>query len=330
MSGDEVAIRPLDADRDLPDLVRAYNAEAAADGIEEVWTVDSVAAWFGHPTEQFDAGRDVVVAEQDGGVVGAGGMEWVDTRDGAYREYRHWGFVHPEHRGRGIGSALLDRQVDHARGLAAAAAAAIGERAPILGSFAAAGRPGEDLLRDHGYEAARWFFDMLRPNLEGLEVPAMPEGLELRPVTPDQYETIWRANREAFRDHWGGSDESLDAMRRLLDEPHHDPSLWLVAWDGDEVAGGVWNEVNPEENESLGMARGWLGSVFTRRAWRRRGLAAALIGRSLELLRDRGLTSAALGVDADNPSGALGLYEAAGFQIHERFTAWRRPLEDAP
>jgi GNAT superfamily N-acetyltransferase len=119
-------------------------------------------------------------------------------------------------------------------------------------------------------------------------------------------------------------------MRRILEDPDTDTSLWLIAWDGDEVAGGIWNDIHAEENAELGLQRGWLSSVFTRRPWRRRGLAAALISRSLALLRERGMTSAALGVDADNPSGALGLYESAGFAVHERFCAWRRPMEDPP
>ena len=322
---DDLAIRPYAGEPDLEPLVRIYNAEAVADGVEEVWTVDGVAAWTRHPTEQFDASRDLMLVELDGRVVAGGAVEWVDTRDGLHREFRHWGVVDPGLRGRGIGTALLAAQHRHATALAAGQD--YGDRTAVLGSFAPAGRPGEDLLRDHGYSQARWFFDMVRPTLEDVVVPPMPEGLELRQVTTDQHDTIWRANREAFRDHWGGSDESLDAMRRHLDDPDTDTSLWLIAWDGTEVAGGVWNEVHPTENEELGLARGWLGSVFTRRAWRRRGLAAALIGHSLQLLRERGLTSAALGVDADNPTGALGLYEAAGFEIHERFAAWRRPLE---
>ena len=65
-------------------------------------------------------------------------------------------------------------------------------------------------------------------------------------------------------------------------------------------------------------------SVFTRRPWRKRGLASALIGRSLELLRERGMTSAVLGVDADNPTGALALYERAGFEPSYRASAWRK------
>jgi ribosomal protein S18 acetylase RimI-like enzyme len=78
---------------------------------------------------------------------------------------------------------------------------------------------------------------------------------------------------------------------------------------------------------ALGVKRAWLDSVFTRRAWRRRGLARALMVRSFHLLRDRGMEVAALGVDAENPTGALGLYESLGFSVTERMTAWRRRLE---
>jgi len=106
-----------------------------------------------------------------------------------------------------------------------------------------------------------------------------------------------------------------------------DLSMWVVAFDGDEVAGGIINGIDPEQNRAAGVQRGWLQSVFTRRPWRRRGLATALIAESLRVLRDRGMTSAALGVDAANPSGAFGLYEGLGFGVTERATAWRRPFE---
>jgi ribosomal protein S18 acetylase RimI-like enzyme len=170
---------------------------------------------------------------------------------------------------------------------------------------------------------------MVRPSLDGVEDVPMPEGLELRPVSPELFPTLWRANREAFRDHWGGSDESEEAMHRFFDQPDNDPALWLIAWDGEEIAGGVINGISPDENQELGVQRGWLHSVFTRRPWRRRGLARALIAKSMVLLRERGMTSAALGVDADNPLGALGLYEEAGFEVHERFNAWRKPMNEA-
>ncbi len=319
-----LALRSYVGRADVASIVRLVNAEAAAFGVEEVWAEDGLAAWFGHASEQFDPARDVVMVELDGEVVATGRVEWVDTRDGLYREYRHFGSVHPAHLGRGIGTALLAELEGRARLLAAQHGSG---RESILASFSAAGRPPERFLAAHGYETVRWFSDMLRPNLDAMEIPPMPDGLELRPVAPDQHEAIWRANREAFRDHWGGADESLEMMQRILDDPDTDTSLWLIAWDGDEIAGGVWNEIRPHENEALGVRRGWLGSVFTRRPWRKRGLASALIGRSLELLRDRGMTAAMLGVDADNPTGALGLYEAAGFEVHDRFVAMRKPME---
>lgn len=311
-------------DADIPAFVRVTNAAAAADRIDEVWPEEGIRAWFSHPTDQFDPARDVVIGELDGEVVAAGRIEWVDTRDGQYREYRHFGSVDPSHRGEGIGTALLAELEGQCRVRAAEHRT---DRPQVLMSFAPAGRPGEALLRANGYEVARWFFDMIRPTLEGIDVPPMPDGLELRPVAEDQHQTIWRANREAFRDHWGGSDESIEVMERILGDPDTDTSLWLIAWDGDEVAGGVWNEIRAEENEALGVRRGWLDSVFTRRAWRRRGLAGALIGRSLNALRERGMTSAMLGVDAANPTGALGLYETAGFEVHDRFVAVRKPME---
>lgn len=320
----DLRLRPYEGPADVPEIVRVLNARNRADKVDERMTVASLTAWLEHPTASFDARRDAVIGELDGRVVAAGAIDWVDTRDGEYREYRFWGGVDPDLLGRGIGTALVRHFENRARELATEQRP---DRSVVIGSFVPVGRAGDALLRDLGYQPARWFFEMVRPTLEAITLAPMPDGLELRAVTADQHPGIWRANREAFRDHWGGADESPEAMERLLADPDTDPSLWLIAWDGDEVAGGIWNEIFAEENAELGILRGWLGSVFTRRAWRGRGLARALIGRSLELLRERGMTSAALGVDADNPSGALGLYESAGFVVHDRSMAVRKPLE---
>ena len=323
MIATDVDLRTYRGDADVAEIVRVFNAASAADGVEEVWNADALRSWLAHPSDQFDAARDVVVGEQEGRVVAVGRTEWVDTRDGRYREYRVFGTVDPIARGRGVGTALLAELERRAQSLAAGHDH---DRETVLMSFAPEGRGSEELLRANGFSVVRWYFEMVRPTLDDVEVPEMPPGLELRPVSPDQHETIWRANREAFRDHWGGSDESLEQLNRILGDPDTDTSLWLIAWDGGEIAGGVWNNIHAEENETLGMRRGWLDSVFTRRPWRRRGLASALIARSLVLLRERGMTSAALSVDADNPTRALGLYEDAGFVVHDRFVAMRKPM----
>jgi ribosomal protein S18 acetylase RimI-like enzyme len=55
-------------------------------------------------------------------------------------------------------------------------------------------------------------------------------------------------------------------------------------------------------------------------------VAKATIARSLRMFKDMGLREAALGVDAQNPTGALQLYEGLGFRIYKSGTNYRKTL----
>ncbi len=320
-----LVVRAYAGEADHPEIVRIQNAEYEADGVRARTSVPELAAWLAHPSEQFDPARDVRIAELDERPVAVVWLDWVDTTDGL-REYRSRGAVVPEARRRGIGTMLF---ADGVRRLTDLSAEHATERPKVLGTFTHDESVGGPLLAARfGLVAARYFFDMERSLLDDLpEIPPMPDGLEVRPVGAEDGPEVWRADHDAFQDHWGGFETSEASYRRWVDSPEFDPSLFIVAYEGAEIAGAVLNAVYPEENETLGIKRAWLDSVFTRRAWRRRGLARALIVRSFHLLRERGMEIAALGVDAENPSGALGLYESVGFSVTERMTAWRRPLE---
>ena len=165
------------------------------------------------------------------------------------------------------------------------------------------------------------------PSLEDVPEAPLPDGLEVRPVTPEQHRTIFDAEAEAFRDHWGHREQGDDLFRTMYAKKELDTSLWVVAWDGDEIAGVVQTWIWPEENERLGVKRGWLERISVRRPWRRRGLGRAITAAAMRRLHDAGMEDAMLGVDSENPTGALGLYEGLGFKVHSSAAAYRLPLE---
>jgi mycothiol synthase len=300
-----------------------FNAMDEADGVPWRVTGAEMENWMGRVTPSFDPARDTMLVEADGSAVAFRNIDWVDTTDGL-REYRIGAGVHPDWRRRGIGRWLLRDSEAHAR---ARATAEQSDRPLVYGTWIPEVRTGAKVLvGQEGYTPARYFFEMARPDLEEIELAPLPDGLELRPVGPEHYRQLWDGDVEAFQDHWGGFDSSEASFQSWLNDPKFDPSLFVIAWDGDQIAGGVINEINEAENAAFNRKRGWLSSVFVRRPWRRRGLARAVVLRSLALLKGRGLTSAGLGVDADNPTGALGLYEQTGFVVDNRSTAYRKPM----
>jgi mycothiol synthase len=167
---------------------------------------------------------------------------------------------------------------------------------------------------------------MVRDLAEPIAELPMPDGLETRPVVAADHRRIWDADVEAFRDHWNPGERTEADFEGWFASPELDTSLWRVAWEGDEVAGSVMNFIYPAENETLGVRRGWLDHVSVRRPWRRRGLASALIADSLRALRDAGMTEAALGVDAENLSGALRVYENLGFRRARTGVSYRKAM----
>jgi GNAT superfamily N-acetyltransferase len=319
-------LRPYRGEPDLAAMVRIFNAANEADRIDERVSAEGLRNWLTHPSPHFDPTADVVLAAVDGEPVGYGWTSWVDTTDGL-REYATRGHVHPAWRRRRVGTAILGHNEARLHRLAAGHDS---DRPRAYTAFAPERRPGAmALLTGAGYQPVRWFFDMVRPTLDDVAVPELPAGLEIRPVAGrEQVRALFDADVEAFADHWGGFDASDASFESWLTDPDYDPSLFVVAFEGEEIAGAVTNTINRHENEQLGRARGLLDSVFTRRPWRGRGLAGALVARSLLLLRERGMTSAWLGVDADNPTGALGVYERAGFVVDLRSTEYRKPLQE--
>ncbi len=73
----------------------------------------------------------------------------------------------------------------------------------------------------------------------------------------------------------------------------------------------------------------WINTVGTRRAWRGKGVARWVLAETLRLVAtaDDGFERAILGVDAENPTGALRLYRDLGFvdEVRSVTTLQRTP-----
>jgi ribosomal protein S18 acetylase RimI-like enzyme len=308
---------------DLPAMLRVYNAAHEADGLQEVTTLDDLRRNYA-TLVNCDPARDILVAEVDGELVAYARVFWLDLVEGG-RSYENFGFVHPDWRRRGIGGAMHRH---NERLLREIAAAHEDVEPKWFGSEGIESDPGNTaLMRNDGYQAARYFYDMVAPSLDGITAPPLPEGVECRPVTRDQYRVIWEAMAEAFRDHWGEAEWVEEDWQRFSTNPENeDPRFWRVGWDGNEVAGAIATTVPVEENERFGRSRVYVSSVSVRRPWRRRGLARALLASSLVAAREAGYTSASLGVDSNSPTGATDLYRSLGFEPEKTFIAWRKPL----
>lgn len=311
--------RAFDIERDIEPLVEVIYLVSVADGEEYAPS----AADFRNDLEHhanFDPARDMLVAEIDGVLVAAT-QTGSQVRAGVV-QHQTEGWVRPDNRRRGIGRALLRWSERRAR---EAATQWPGSEPHGHSTWADESQPGAiALVESEGYKRVRYGLLMVRPLDEPIPDAPLPEGLEVRPVVEADHRRIWDADVEAFRDHWEAAVRTEEDFVGMMSVPGIDTSLWRVAWDGDEVAGSVMNYVYADENEKLGIKRGWLEHVSVRRPWRRRGLAGALIASSLHALRELGLDEAALGVDAENLTGALRLYESFGFRRHRTGIAYRK------
>jgi GNAT superfamily N-acetyltransferase len=291
-------------------------------GAEEVINLESMARQYGHLVN-CDLDRDLLIVELDGRTIGYARVEWRNMTNGE-RQFFALCVLEPGERGQGIGGAMLGWSE---RRLAAIAPTIPDDRPGQLFGFTySSDRSGVALLEKNGWRQVARGYEMVRPTLDDIPDIAMPDGLVVRDVAEMDRRRVWEAARDAFRDHrdeqeWGEEDWAQFAG----DLPDH--SLWIVAFDGDEVAGGIWNSIDAAENAHHGRNRGILATVWTGAAWRRRGLAKALIVRSLARLRDRGMTSAYLGVDGANPNQAMDLYAGLGFEVATSSIDWRKPLD---
>jgi ribosomal protein S18 acetylase RimI-like enzyme len=308
---------------DFPKMIAVVESSKVTDGAEWVMNVEELAHDYEH-LENCDPTTDMVMAEVDGELVGHGRCWWWQQQDNT-RIYPLFAHVKPAWRNRGIRRAILRQLERRLRQIAADHPAAQPRYFQVWGSDTQTHL--SQLLESEGYEIVRYGLDMVRPNLDNIPDCPIPGGIVIRPGSLKEWRSIWEAAREAFRDHWGYIEWPEEMYAEWMGRRTFSPSLWRIAWAGNEVAGGVLNYIDTLENEEYGRARGYTETIFVRRPWRKQGLAQAMIAHSFLALKEAGMTEAALSLDAENLSGALHLYRKMGFREVKQFMTYRKPLE---
>ena len=299
---------------DLEAVTQLIYDVCAADG-DAIVAVSAEELKHEWETPGFDLERDAVLVETaEGHIVGY--EEFFNEHEHA--RLRTDGYVHPDWKGRGIGTSLL-RRIEQ-RALEEIALAAPDVRVSLRSMTDQREAAGVALHKNEGYQPLRYHWRM-EIVLEGPpQEPKLPEGIELRPFLKGEHDVaVWQAQNEAWRDHWGSHDVTLEAWKRdRFDDPEFNPTLWQVAWDGDEVAGFSLNRYR--------MGIGWIRTLGVRNPWRKRGLGEALLLSSFGEFYRRGTKTIGLGVDAQNPTGATRLYQKAGMYVASEYVTYEREL----
>ena len=274
---------------------------ADGDAMSAVTPAELAREW---KTEGFALETDAWVAvTPDGRMVGC---EEFNHRH-AHAYFNGDGYVHPDFRGLGIGTALLRKVEERARIEMQLAEPDL--RVYIRNGMSAADQSAREIHESEGYKPIRHHW-MMEINLtEAPMIKPFPDGIELRPFEKDaQNYLVFQAENEAFQDHWGNVLNLYNNWKlRKLGREEFDPSLWHIAWDGDQIAGYAQTRYRNEI--------GWVGNLGVRRPWRKRGLGEALLLYSFNEFYKRGMTRIGLGVDASNATGATRLYQKVGMQI---------------
>ena len=276
------------------------------DGVEPTLDKSFLRPVWSRP--DFDLGADAWVVTDEAGTIVAYGQARLDEPD----LVGSWGVVHPEQRGRGIGTALFDRIEARAAELLAGVDSPRFRHALNARDAAAAAMAGARGLRPYRHS---WHMQI---DLDGpIEPTTGPPGITISGIEPPEDLLAVHAILEsAFAEDPADHPEPFDRwLHELVTSPSYDPSLWLLARDRDVPVGVL---------TASARDGGWVDNLAVLSSHRGRGLGHALLGRSFATFAERGMRRVTLNVDAQNVTGATAVYERAGMRVVNAWDLWER------
>ena len=259
-------------------------------GADDVTPRDLLQYW---ESPDVELGQDILVAENDEGIVGYadvglhGEHVWLDVR--------------------ATDDASLPALLLAIENVAAAKL----PEASLMGYTSAEDTPLRDLFAGSGYELVRHSYRMRISLADDLPEAEWPEGFTVRAMSEGEERRFYDAHNDSFAGTWMFHPEPYETWHHwFVDDPSFDPALWFVVEQGDDIAGIVIARAAEYE-----PGLGWIRILGVLPEHRQRGLGQALLRHTFGEFKKRGFDAVGLGVDAENPTGAVRVYERAGMHV---------------
>jgi ribosomal protein S18 acetylase RimI-like enzyme len=236
-----------------------------------------------------------------------------------------WGMVATGFQNQGIGSHLLAWAEARARRVLHLVPPDV--RVSYYAGFPAEIAAARALLEDNAWTRIRGNYTM-RIDMDALPpAPELPPGLSLRTFRDGDAEEVFRTVDESFRDHFGHVDQPFESgferfRHNFIEDPLFDGGLWFLATEGSEIVGVALCRSKADDDPDCG----YVASLGVRRPWRKRGLGLALLRAAFREFHARDYRKVSLGVDAENITGALRLYEKAGMHVSRQFEVYEKEI----
>jgi len=310
-------IRPTTETIDYVAIADLINFCTTADNLEDFISAEELEHELNSP--DFNVERDLRLWEDEQGKLCAVAQCWMPERKETVDAHL-WFSILPHLRGIGIEADIFSwaevrLRIEAAmRGLPAKLRT--GARSDQMARL--------ELLKQQGFTSDRKFYRMARSLMNEIPAPQFPEGFTVRPLNGDTEVEAWvELFNQSFIDHWNYIPLTVSDRQHWMQDSSYQPDLDLIAVAPDgTLAAFCYNLIHVHENEHLGRLEGWIADLGTRRGFRRLGLGRAMLLTGLHALKAKGMDTAVLGVDSQNPSGALKLYQSVGFEQRYSFISF--------
>jgi mycothiol synthase len=316
------ASRPYAGEADLQAVCELLNACDAVDHLDDNYSVDSLRTELTDP--RLDPARDIRVWTDAAGRMIAYGQLWSTPNVEDVQDASLYMRVHPDVREADLEPEIVAWGTERAREVGRERNKPVQLRSGTK-DFDAARRATLERL---GFAPIRYSYKMARPLDQPIPEPQFPAGYTLRHVADEAGIAEWVATfNESFIDHWSFHPTTVEERTHWMTDSHYLAERDLVAVAPDGQFGAFclcW--IDPEENERNNRNEGWIDVLGTRRGHRKIGLGRAMLLAGMHHLKAEGIAVAVLGVDAENPTGALRLYESVGFTKASTWVTYAKDL----